>query len=462
MSDQRAAGAGSTLDGRPVGSPVPRSRRATGVDDAGVTSTQSLLYAAPSVFTIERIRTLVQQVGPEAPTVEYKEKLGPTVARGVAAMANTYGGLLLVGVSDQRKITGVKEKTIEAVAEHCAAKIEPPWTPEIIPVPLGDGSDLYVLVLRIVPGTHPRPLLVDGIAYVRHQNTTHPADWQRLKELFAESAGHSEAVWRLQAPQIPQRPEGGADEAVDFVVRSGVSFPVSPAAVWRPLSERAVTALADALDRSRLAIVMAGMALGPTRTGGMSGFHRAGLNRSRSVRLAWWASPDTWPVGRPRPVEAKATLEVPGGYGDFGQHLILEVDITARISTLPNAAVHRPVTLPETAHLIDALAHALTTTDLVAALAELAGVDAFAVPQPRNLHLVTARPITSVLDTAALTTVPDTGTSHGAHLLADPALDLAEPDQRWTQVLQWVEQITLDAGLTGAEHLLQRIPGPGR
>jgi hypothetical protein len=42
--------------------------------------------------------------------------------------------------------------------------------------------DLYVLVLRVVPGRHPRPLLVDGVADVQHQNTTHPADWQRLRD----------------------------------------------------------------------------------------------------------------------------------------------------------------------------------------------------------------------------------------------------------------------------------------
>ncbi|WP_051742120.1 helix-turn-helix domain-containing protein [Kitasatospora sp. MBT66] len=434
-----------------------------------MTSTQPLLYAAPSAFTIERVRTLVQQVGPEAPTVEYKEKLGPTLARGVAALANTYGGLLLVGVSDQRKITGVKEKTIEAVAEHCAAKIEPPWTPEIIPVPLGDDSDLYVLVLRIVPGTYPRPLLVDGVAYVRHQNTTHPADWHRLGQLFAEQAAASEEVWDLQAPQIPQQPGGGTDEAVDFVLRSGISLPVA-AAKWRPLSERAVTSLADVLDGSRLAHVMAAMAPGPSNTTVTTGFRRAGLNRSRSVRLAWSACPDTWPAHRPRPVEAQAALEIPGGYGTFGQRLTLQVDVTVRTSTmavgLPRAPAHRPVTLLETAHLIDALAEALTSPELVAALAELAGVDAYAVTQPRNLHLVTARPLSSVLDTAALTAIRGAGTSHGAHLLADPARDLADPAQRWTQVLQWIEQIALDGGLTGAERLLQHLtapsPGPGR
>jgi predicted HTH transcriptional regulator len=151
-----------------------------------MTSTQTLLYAAASDVTLARVRALVQQVGPEMPTVEYKEKLAESVARGVAALANTYGGVMLIGVTDHRKIVGVKESVIEGAAEQCANKIEPPYVPDIIPVPLDDGSGLFVLVLRVVPGHYRRPLLIDGIAYVRHHNTTHPADWQRLADLFAE------------------------------------------------------------------------------------------------------------------------------------------------------------------------------------------------------------------------------------------------------------------------------------
>jgi hypothetical protein len=51
-----------------------------------------LLYAAESDVTIERVRALVKQVGPEAPTIEYKEQMADSIARGVAALANTYGG----------------------------------------------------------------------------------------------------------------------------------------------------------------------------------------------------------------------------------------------------------------------------------------------------------------------------------------------------------------------------------
>jgi Schlafen, AlbA_2 len=171
-------------------------------DDEPVTSTQSLPYSAESDVTIERARALVRQVGPESPTVEYKEQMADTIAKGVAALASTYGGPLLVGVTDGRVVKGVKEKAIESVAEHCAAKIEPPWVPEIIPVPLGQGSDLYVLVLLVIPGSHPRPLLVDGVAYARPRTPatpqTEPSRSVRRLHLLGEW-GHGTSVDELPA-----------------------------------------------------------------------------------------------------------------------------------------------------------------------------------------------------------------------------------------------------------------------
>jgi hypothetical protein len=46
--------------------------------------------------------------------------------------------------------------------------------------------------------------------------------------------------------------------------------------------------------------------------------------------------------------------------------------------------------------------------------------------------------------------------SRGAHLRADPALALADPDDRATQVTRWLCQIAADAGLMGMERLVQR------
>jgi hypothetical protein len=68
--------------------------------------------------------------------------------------------------------------------------------------------------------------------------------------------------------------------------------------------------------------------------------------------------------------------------------------------------------------------------------------------------MVTARPVTDVLNTNGLHLIPDAKVSTGAHLLADPARDLADDDDRREQVTAWVTQIALDAGLLGMEQLL--------
>ncbi|WP_189269790.1 AlbA family DNA-binding domain-containing protein [Streptomyces fuscichromogenes] len=426
-------------------------------------STLSLLHAAPSEFTIERVRALVNQVGPEAPTVEYKEQMADTVARGVAALANTYGGLLLIGVTDRtRDLKGVKEKTVDYVADHCYAKIEPPWVPEIIPVPMDDDSGRYVLVLRVVPGQHPSPLLVGGIAYVRDHSTTHPADWQRLKQLFGEPESAQELAWNLQAP-----PQGGQDE--DFVIRTGLNFPVSREALWRPLSERSIDAFADALNNSRLNSLLRRMSMGPAWSGGLYPFHREGFNRSRDVRLQWSGAPDNWPAGRDYPVEAVAHIQVPGAYGNHGQRLHVELDVSARTSgmfialqegRLPVEAVREPISVQGLAELMDAMLEAFVSQGIIAPLAELGAIDPLAVPQPRNLHVVMGRPVVEVLDTTGLREIRNAGTSLGFHLLADPALDMADAAERWRQVTLWMQQAALDAGLLGMENVLREIAPP--
>jgi hypothetical protein len=432
----------------------------------GVTSTQSLLYAASSDITIERVRALVKQVGPESPTIEYKAQMADTIARGVAELANTYGGLLLVGVTDGRIVRGVKEKAIESVTEHCAAKLEPLWVPEIIPVPLGQGSDLYVLVLRVVPGRHPRPLLVDGIAYVRHQNTTHPADWQRLRDLFSEvSTARQDDIWDLLPPEPPR----GSGDKWDLAVRSGLSFTIAPEAVWRPLAESTVTAFIDALNRSPLHSLLKGLILSGTSTGGINPFHRRGHNRSRVIRLAWTGMPDGWPYGKYPPLESAVRLEVRGGDGQQETHMRVEVDVVVRDSPaleifrrdppddVKTPPPYRRVSPRQLGDLITGVLSTLASQDVAAPLAELGGIHSLAIPQPRVMHIRTAESVWDILDTTGLELIPQAGPSWGVHLLADPALDLADDKERDEQVRRWLIQLALDAGLTGMEDVLNRI-----
>jgi hypothetical protein len=67
---------------------------------------------------------------------------------------------------------------------------------------------------------------------------------------------------------------------------------------------------------------------------------------------------------------------------------------------------------------------------------------------------VTGGPVAEVLDTTGLSPIPDAGYSGGAHLLGDPALDLADDDDRSEQVRRWLIQVALDGGLTGMEKIL--------
>lgn len=81
-------------------------------------------------------------------------------------MANLHGGLILIGITDQdRSIVGVPREAVAYVADVLATHLESPdWQPEMIEVPLGDGSGRYVLVLRVNPDAAPRPVFVHLLA----------------------------------------------------------------------------------------------------------------------------------------------------------------------------------------------------------------------------------------------------------------------------------------------------------
>ncbi|MFF7603276.1 AlbA family DNA-binding domain-containing protein [Streptomyces mirabilis] len=88
----------------------------------------------------------------------------------VAAMANSYGGLILVGVTESNvddRVVGVPEGTIVQIVNGCHQTLEPPWVPEIVPLPLPETDGRMVLVVRVDPAKASRPLLVQDAAPMR-------------------------------------------------------------------------------------------------------------------------------------------------------------------------------------------------------------------------------------------------------------------------------------------------------
>jgi hypothetical protein len=350
----------------------------------------------------------------------------------------------------------VPEAAVVQIANACHEMLEPPWEPEIIPVPLtAEAASLYVLVIRVDPARAPRPLLMSGAAPIRLQGRNATADRTRLAQLFSESpVPLRSAGRRLNPPDLPRAADGSP--AADFVIRAGVLVPVDDAATWRPLSERSVGLLADALNSSPLQPALLHWC---TEMGisGCTPFRRSGFNRARHARLAWRGAISSEPR---HPAEAIAVAELPASYGAPATSLQFTLDVIIRASAYLAAikpaggapAFRLPA--PDLYTTLDAMLASLTDRAVVTALAGLAGIDPVIVPLPANLDFVTGPAVSDLLYPGRLAQIPDAGPSHGANLLANPTLDLAEPDERRMQLDDWLQQIALDAGLSGMENLL--------
>ncbi len=125
----------------------------------------------------------------ESLTFEVKEKRDKSnVAEAVAALSNTDGGIVLVGVKDkdatgEDRIVGVLKSEHDAVASNLHALI-PEAMPEIIPVAI-PGGDRLVLVLRVDADAVPHPVMVSGKVLFRIPGHSVPADRRRVLDLAA-------------------------------------------------------------------------------------------------------------------------------------------------------------------------------------------------------------------------------------------------------------------------------------
>ena len=159
-------------------------------------------------------------------------------------------------------------------------------------------------------------------------------------------------------------------------------------------------------------------------------------------------------------------VEAPGQYGHSHiQALTVSIEITSMLTAWRDSQpyqTHRPGTLrrlglTEWAALLNAIAATLSDPRVVAAIADLADVDPILVPPPTVLHIVSSREIAGFLPPQLRPIAGATG-SRGAHLQADPALSLADPEDRAQQVTRWLCQIAADAGLAGMEALVTHLP----
>jgi Putative DNA-binding domain len=443
-------------------------------------SWHSLLACAQADVTIERIASLTAITGTEPLTVDFKEKADSRLAACVASMANSHGGLVLVGITDRdRRIVGVKAETLAHVADMLATHLDPGnWLPEMFEVPIGDEQPgRYVLAIRIRPELAPRPVMVqrkgpggDNFFWipVRIPGGTRQATRAEMAALFAEQpAGHAGlgGSWNIDAPQIPSGADGTPDPTIDMILKTGLIVTPGPACPGRPLSEAVIANLASALDKSPLAnalLDLTGMPglMGRNRLAGRYSTQRRGRpNTSGTATLVWQiTSRDV------QPFDMTFRVDAPDQYGHAHiQTLNVSIEVINRLTAWqsePNAVLpippgtHRRLEKDEWIDLLDAFAATLIDPAITAAIADLADVDPILVPPPRNLHIVSGQEMAGFLP--PLQSIAGVTGSRGAHLRADPTLTLADPDDRTEQVTRWLCQIAADAGLMGMERLVRR------
>jgi schlafen family protein len=129
----------------------------------------------------------------EGYSLDFKVEWGETALRTVAAFANTFGGLLIVGVSEAdgrpHKLVGISSRKSEEktrIASSIAGNISPTPPFEVADCSLASDSTKFLCVVRVRKGNALHLLTKKGEqpVYVRNQDESRPADAAQLRALI--------------------------------------------------------------------------------------------------------------------------------------------------------------------------------------------------------------------------------------------------------------------------------------
>ncbi|GAC1374013.1 MAG: hypothetical protein NVSMB30_16490 [Hymenobacter sp.] len=131
----------------------------------------------------------------EGEELEFKQKTTHPhrISRTLVSLANTRGGLVLVGVDDAGRVLGVRDAEEELFVLHEAAKffVEPPLTSLRYRELEADGR---TVLLVTVPESHHKP----------HRAQVAPGDWRsyvRVRDASVQTSGLTEMVLEHQQPE---------------------------------------------------------------------------------------------------------------------------------------------------------------------------------------------------------------------------------------------------------------------
>lgn len=198
----------------------------------------------------------------ESSTLELKrERRGANVARAIAGLANTGGGIVLLGVDEEHPLLedspGVPPDELVAVLSQCQTLLSPPLTPDIVPVRV-PGRDTVVLVIRVGADPAVQPVVMGGCVFVRAPGQTSPASRDQIIDLVQRRAGSRAGSGGHHLGSMYMPRQGGEDARVwdgdlalrfasAVYLRPGISRPVLLGSAQRQAVDAAVgsSALAE-------------------------------------------------------------------------------------------------------------------------------------------------------------------------------------------------------------------------
>ena len=109
------------------------------------------------------------------------------LAKSMAAIANTRGGSLFIGVTDDRKLekSMVKDKHLGTIINIARSKIDPPLKPRVYPLKGRDSDVCIVEIPRMFKGVPHRVKTKDGgVYFIRVGSTNREPSVEEMAELY--------------------------------------------------------------------------------------------------------------------------------------------------------------------------------------------------------------------------------------------------------------------------------------
>ncbi|MGP8012385.1 MAG: helix-turn-helix domain-containing protein [Halobacteriota archaeon] len=136
--------------------------------------------------------------GGESETIELKEKFSDAVICAVGAFANTHGGAVIIGVSDNGEIRGVRigKETLSQWSNDIAQATDPRAMTDVKAHEVGGK----VVVVVEVPESPLKPVAVKGRYFKRVANGKQRMSQHEIAQMHLQSVGQSwDMLWAPEA-----------------------------------------------------------------------------------------------------------------------------------------------------------------------------------------------------------------------------------------------------------------------